>query len=306
MQIIEDVREAHAAFSNVVLTIGSFDGVHMGHQRVLDRVLRKAQEQNGMAAVLTMRPHPRELFTPNHAPNLLNSSQKKRQLFADAGIDVLFFLEFTPEVAGLDRNTFVEDILVCCCQPKTIVVGHDFCFGKDAAGDYDFLAAIGQSHGFDVVEVPAMMMDGERVSSTVIRERILQGDLEQAERFLGRKYSLMGNVISGRGMGAQLGFPTANVEPHHSAVPAQGVYIAEALIEGRAYPAAVNIGIAPTIRQEDIVIEAHLLDFHENIRNVDIEIVFHKRLRSEKKFNTHDGLIEQIKQDVALIRRYFA
>ena len=306
MEIIQNVQDTTSEFPHVVLTVGSFDGVHLGHQRVLQELVRVARERNGTAAVLTMRPHPREFFSPDHAPNLLTCDKKKLQLFEEACVDVVFFLPFSAEVARLDHDEFIKHIVQDRCHAKTMIVGHDFCFGRDARGDYAYLKRVGPKRGFEVRQAPPLVIDGERVSSTLIRERVLQGDLEEAEVFLGRKYSLVGRVIPGRGIGAGLGFPTANVEPHHSAVPAQGVYIAEALVRGRRHAAAVNIGVAPTIRQEDIVVEAFILDFHESILGETFEIVFHKRLRSEKKFNTRDDLVRQILEDVEAVRDHFS
>jgi len=291
MQIIDNVAATEAQFPHVVLTLGSFDGVHLGHQRVLDALVRAARDRSGAAAVLTMTPHPREFFSPGHAPNLLTCDRKKARLLEQAGVDVLFFLEFDAETAGLDRAAFVEAIILQRCHAEPLIVGHDFCFGRGARRDFEFLQ---------------QMARRRRVSSTVIREAILQGDLERAEAFLGRPHSVLGRVVPGRGVGVELGYPTANVEPRHSAVPAQGVYVAEALFGGQRHPAAVNIGIAPTVRQEDIVIEAHLIDFAGQVVGDEIEIAFHKRLRSERKFPTHEALSRQIAQDVADVRAYFS
>jgi riboflavin kinase/FMN adenylyltransferase len=187
-----------------------------------------------------------------------------------------------------------------------VIVGHDFRFGKDAAGDYALLLEMGAELGFRVGQVPPLMVDGERVSSTTIRERVLEGDLEEAEAFLGRPYSVVGEVVAGRGIGATLGFPTANVRAHHTAIPAQGVYAAEVLLGNRCYPAAVNIGIAPTIRHEDTVIEAFLIGFNEDIRGREMEIVFHERLRPEKKFASRQELTAAIHRDVETVRQLLA
>ena len=305
MRVIENIRECPADLPPTVLTVGSFDGVHRGHQRILAELLGVATERGQTAAVLTMRPHPRELFSPDHAPNLLTCDKMKTRLIEAAGLDLLLFVEFTREVADQDHGAFVDEVLCGLCNAQALIVGHDFCFGKDALGDYDFLKSVGPQRGFEVRQVPPLIVDGERVSSTLVRERVLQGDLEKAELFLGRKYAVLGTVIPGHGIGARLGFPTANIEPRHSAVPAQGVYIAEAVLGDCRRPAAVNIGIAPTIRQKDIVIEAHLVDFDRDIVGADIEIVFHKRLRSEKKFQGRAELAEQIARDVAAVREHF-
>lgn len=305
MKVIENVQTSEATFDHVVLTVGSFDGVHLGHRSVIDDVIRRARAVGGTAALLTMRPHPRELFSPKHAPNLLTSDDKKLQLLETTGIDVVFLLKFNTEVANLEPDTFVEEILVRRCQAKEMVVGHDFTFGKHARGDYSLLKDISGRYGFEVTRIPPVQIDRERVSSTLIRERILQGDLDHASRLLGRKYSVVGEVVPGRGIATRLGFPTANIRPYHSAIPAQGVYIAEGIVAGSTYAAAVNIGIAPTIRHEDVTVEAFLLDFDQNILGQRIEVVFHKRLRPERKFPSHHALAEQIARDVETVRRHF-
>jgi len=306
MKVIEDVRRTEERFPHVVLTAGSFDGVHLGHQRVLHELTRRARQAKGTAAVMTMRPHPREFFAPGHAPNLLTSDRKKLELLAQMGIDVVFILPFTEGVARLGPAVYVETIVDQRCHAGEMVIGHDFRFGREAQGDYALLCEMGSKLGFSVFQVPPLMLDGERVSSTVIRERLLEGDLDEAERFLGRKYSILGEVVAGRGIGVTLGFPTANIRPHHTAIPAQGVYAAEVLIGKERYPAAVNIGIAPTIRHDDVVIEAFILGFDRSIRGCEIEVVFHKRLRPEKKFSSHDELIAAIRHDVEAVTAHFS
>lgn len=305
MYVVHEVRDEQTRYAGLILTVGSFDGIHLGHRRILETVIQRAQAEHGTSAVLTMRPHPREFFVPEHAPNLLTDEKKKLQLLEEAGIDVVFFLTFNAETANLEPETFVETIIRDRCHAKGIVVGHDCRFGKGAKGDYGLLERMGPECGFTVEEIPPLFVENERVSSTLIRERVLQGDLDGVEVLLGRRYSILGEVIRGRGMGVKLGFPTANVKPHHSATPAQGVYIAEVLLGKRRIPAAVNIGIAPTIRHEDVTIEAHLLGFDEDIRSAEIEIVFHSRIRSEKKFASLDDLMAQIRKDVQTASNYF-
>lgn len=305
MTTIENVREVRQRFPRVILTVGSFDGVHRGHQRILAELVRVAREANGTAAVMTMLPHPREFFSAERAPNLLTSHEKKLELMERAGVDVVFVLPFDAETAQIAPEAFVRDLVCGRCGAEELIVGHDFRFGRDAEGDYHLLVAMGEGLGFRVSQVAPFIHDGERVSSTGIRERLLEGDLDGAEALLGRKYSVVGEVLKGRGIGVTLGFPTANIKPHHTAVPAQGVYAAEVLLGDRAYPAAVNIGIAPTIAHDDTVIEAHLLDFHEEIRGGRIEVIFHKRLRTEKKFPSREALTDAIRKDVEEVRRLF-
>ncbi|HNR35617.1 MAG TPA: bifunctional riboflavin kinase/FAD synthetase [Candidatus Hydrogenedentes bacterium] len=305
MRIVEDISTFKETFPYLVLTIGSFDGVHKGHRRVLAEVVSRARTQNGTAAVLTVCPHPREFFSPTHAPNLLTNNRKKYELLAEAGIDVVFVLHFDETLASMDREVFVARIIHGLCRAREVIVGHDFAFGRDATGNYAYLAETGPAYGFTTCEIPPLMIDGERVSSTAIRERVLEGDLDEAEALLGRKYSVTGEVVTGRGIGRTLGFPTANVKPLHTAIPAQGVYAAEVLVDGRRHPAAVNVGVAPTIRQDETVIEAFLLNFEGDLHGKPIEIVFHKRIRPEKKFASHDELIAAIQRDVQTIDAFF-
>lgn len=305
MRIIEHIDEFDETLPYLVLTIGSLDGVHRGHRSVLDEVVGRARAHNGTAAVLTVRPHPREFFTPSHAPNLLTDNRKKLDLLAEAGVDVTFVLHFDESVAYMDRAEFVRRIIHGTCHAREIVVGHDFCFGRNALGNYAFLKEAAPEYGFTVFEVPPLVVDGERVSSTGIRERVLEGDLDEAEALLGRKYSVAGEVVSGRGIGVTLGFPTANVKPLHTAIPAQGVYAAEVVVDGERHPAAVNVGVAPTIRNDETTIEAFLLRFHGDLRGKLIEIVFHKRLRPERKFGSHEELIAAIHDDVQTIDAFF-
>ncbi len=307
MRVIEDVRNCNAVFENLVLTIGSFDGVHCGHVAILDSVVERARAINGTPALMTLHPHPRQLFNPGGAPNILTPLPKKQALVAERGMGVFYILPFVPEVAALDPGAFLERIIVEQCHTHTLIVGHDFAFGKGAKGDYEFLKDAAPAYGIAVERVPALYIQGERVGSTVIRERIIQGELDKVEVLLGRKYAIVGEVVRGRGIGGrELGYPTANIKPHNSAVPAHGVYVAEVFVDGARRQAAVNIGIAPTILQEDVTIEAYILDFDENIVGREIEVVFHRRVRPEKKYGSLDELIRAIEQDVAAVRAYFS
>lgn len=306
IHVVENIFRAEINYSNLVLTIGSFDGVHLGHRAILQEVVAQAKACSGLSAVLTLKPHPREFFSPDHAPSLLTHDKKKWQLFEEAGIDGVFVLPFDGHVAALEPDAFVRDILVGRCAATSVVVGHDFRFGKGARGDFDSLRDLAPRYGFSVTQVPPLLMDGERVSSTLIRERLLLADLEKAEAFLGRPYSIVGEVVSGRKVGKTLGYPTANIEPHHSAIPAQGVYIAHASVVGGVYPAAVNIGVAPTIRDEDVTIEAFLLDFDGELDGAEIEVTFRHRIRPEMRFPSISELVAQIGRDVDEVRAYFA
>ncbi len=305
MVVVDDILAFRDAFPRVVLTMGSFDGVHRGHQCILGQLARTAKRINGTAAVLTMRPHPREFFAPDHAPNLLTTDLKKVELLDSAGVEAVFFLPFDGTVADMAAEAFIATIIHDKCRAQHLVVGHDCRFGRNGEGNYEVLQANAERFGYSVTQVPPFVVNGERVSSTLIRERLLEGDLGEVEAFLGRKYSVVGEVLSGRGIGTQLGFPTLNIRPRHTAIPPHGVYAAEVRVAGESHPAAVNIGIAPTIEHDDITIEAHLLDFHGELGGQRIEVVFHERLRPERKFRDREELTAAIADDVERIRCFF-
>jgi len=306
MRIIEDVRTATETFPEVALTIGSFDGVHLGHMRVIEQLMESARARRGTAALMTLRPHPRHFFMPDNAPNLLTTDARKEELLEQAGIEVLYVLPFDASTAHLTARAFFEEIVVARCHTRELIVGHDFTFGRGAGGNYACLAQWAPEFGIELREEPPLVIQGERVSSTLIRERILDGEVEHLEHFLGRRYAIRGIVESGRGIGRTLGFPTANLRPHGGALPAQGVYAAQAILRGCPVPAAVNIGIAPTIAHDAVTVEAHLLDFDGPLSGETLDIEFHKRLRTEKKFASREALIEGIARDVAEVRRYFS
>ena len=307
MRIVEDVRQFTEALPHVVLTIGSFDGVHLGHRKLVDRVLARAREKGGTAALMTLRPHPREVFSPANAPNTLTPPRMQERLLAEMGLDVLFVLPFNAEVAGLPRDAFLEQLVLERAGARELVVGHDFAFGKGALGNYEYLCEVAPHYNLDVEQVPPFVVRGERVSSTLVRERIVQGELEDVEVFLGRKYAILGEVIRGRGIGgSKLGYPTANIDPHKMAVPAHGVYVAEAWVDGMPLMAAVNIGIAPTIAHQSVMVEAFILDFDGKLVGKEIEVTFLKRLRPEKKYPDYEALVAAIDQDVRNVRAYFA
>lgn len=306
MRFVADVMALDKPLGNVALTIGSFDGVHRGHRMILQRVVQVARENGLCPSMMTLDPHPRFVFAPHNAPNLLTTLEKKAELAAALGIENFFVLPFDARIAAMDREDFLRDLLLSRCGARHLVVGHDFAFGKGAQGNFEFLRERAPLLGYQVEEARPLIIEGERVSSTLIRELILQGELDRAETFLGRKYSILGEVIRGRGMGRKLGYPTANIKPHHNAVPANGIYAALAIIGGQEHIAAVNVGIAPTLQHEDVTIEAHVLDFDADLVGKKIELIFHKRLRPEKKFDSIEALIEAIGADVENIRNHFA
>lgn len=305
MRIISDVRNTKERFPCVVLTIGCFDGVHLGHQQILKALVEEAAAVNGTAAVMTLEPHPRQYFSPENAPNILTDNSVKYRLLEACGVNTLYVLPFDEQAATMPPQQFVESIIVEQCHAVRIVVGHDFAFGDRAEGDYAYLDSVASQYGFEVRQIPPLIINGQRVSSTLIRERVIQGEVENLKEFLGRNFSLSGRVVPGRGIGRILGFPTANLDIGASVVPAHGVYAAQAIVQGKPYPSAVNIGIAPTIRDEHPLVEAHLLDFARPLNEEDMELALFRRLRPEKKFASRDELINAIAADVHYTRDFF-
>lgn len=306
MHTISDVRTTTEVIERVVLTIGCFDGVHLGHQLILEAVCDEARRLDGTPCVMTLEPHPRQYFSPENAPNILTDNPLKYRLLEEMGIKVLYVLPFDQATACMPPSDFVDVVLVQRCRVASLVVGHDFAYGYRAQGDYEYLIRAASQFGFRIHQIPPLIIGGQRVSSTLIRERIIQGEVDGLTLFLGRRFNLMGRVKPGRGIGSVLGFPTANLDIGDCVVPAHGVYAAEAIVNGIVYHAAVNIGIAPTIRNDQPMVEAHLLDFEGAIAGETVELVFHKRLRPEKKFASRDDLIAAITADIQTIRRYFA
>jgi len=306
MELIEDIRKTKVLDKNLVLTIGSFDGVHLGHVEILKEVVSLAHSHKGTPCVMVLRPHPRTYFSPDTPLNILTCEEKQEKLFKEIGIKITAVLPFNQETANLSSEQFITEILLNLEGLRCIIVGHDFRFGKEAKGDFKLLKDFGKKYKFEVKQFPPLVIQGERVSSSLIRELVLEGEMEKVVQFLGRRYSILGKVIPGRGIGRQLGFPTANISPFHNAIPPHGVYSAECVLhDGRVLPAAVNIGIAPTIRQQDFAIEAHILDFDEQILNQNVELVFHKHLRPEKKFSSKEELTQAINEDINAIKHYF-
>ncbi len=301
MHSIEDVRTTNEYFNRTVVTVGCFDGVHLGHQQIIRALLEEARAIGGTPAVMVIEPNPRLVFSPEHVPNILTPPACKSRLLEALGAAVLYTLPFDRETASMSPEAFVQTILVERCRAEVVVVGHDFAFGRHAAGDFELLHSMAALCGFRARQIAPLTVDGQRVSSTLIRERVVQGEIEDIEVFLGRKFSLCGTVISGSGIGRTLGFPTANLEIDVGAIPAHGVYAAEAWTGGQRYKAAVNVGIAPTIRGTRRIIEAHLIDFSADLTGSALELVFHRRLRPENKFSSHNDLIRAIAADVEMV-----
>lgn len=287
-------------FNNAVITIGTFDGVHLGHRTILQQVVSHAKELNGESIVLTFEPHPRKLLFPDQPLRILTPLLEKIDLITQAGINHVFVVPFTKEFAALSAEAYIQEFLVKHLHPKGIVIGYDHQFGHDRAGNINLLQAYENEGGFRVYEIPAKQIEDAAISSTKIRNALTAGHVADAANMLGRYYSLKGTVIAGAKIGRQLGYPTANISPldAEQIVPQNGVYAIQGVIENITYKGMMNIGIRPTVSNElSLHIEAHLFDFSEDIYNKQVEIIFVERLRDEQRFPSLDALKAQLGQD---------
>jgi len=279
------------------LTIGNFDGVHLGHRAIIAKVLAHAARLQAPAAALTFQPHPREvIFRGQRVPAILPFSERAR-LIAELGVALLVKVNFTPAFAGRTAADFVSD-LVAKFHPGMVVIGHDFRFGQGREGDENFLRQAGSRLGFSVEAVPAVEVEGKPVSSSRIRALIQAGEMRRVRRLLGAPFPLEGEVAPGHGRGKGLGFATANLRWSAELIPPDGVYAAVAEAETERFPAVVNIGTNPTFGDQAVSIEAHLLGFQGELYSRRLRLAFYHRLRGEIKFSSAEALVAQIREDV--------
>ncbi|MEO3945053.1 bifunctional riboflavin kinase/FAD synthetase [Gorillibacterium sp. CAU 1737] len=281
----------------LVLAIGDFDGVHQGHREVIRRAISRAAERKLASAVMTFHPHPREVLGREMYRHILTPLPDKLRLMEELGLTYTFLVKFDQAFSQLTPEEFVEQVLVKL-NLDTVVVGFDFRFGRGGAGTPDSLATL--AHGrFAVEVVRPFQSDGQKVSSTLIRESLTEGQLEQANRLLERPYSISGEVVTGAGRGRTIGFPTANIQPAHKyVIPANGVYVVTAETDSGTYGGVMNIGVKPTFHvDEGRTLEAHLFDYTGSLYGEKLRVHFHAMLRPEKKFSSAEELIAQIKLD---------
>jgi riboflavin kinase / FMN adenylyltransferase len=291
-----------------VIAIGTFDGIHIGHQRVLEYAIQKAKESDAVATALTFEPPPVKVLRPEVAPARISTNQQRIDWFAAVGMEAAVVLPFTKELAALAAEEFVREILVRKLRVQTVVVGENFRFGNKQTGDVKFLREIGMHEEFEVVVHTPVTVDGEVVSSTLIRKLVSEGDVRHAARLLGRPFALTGEVVSGMGMGRKFTFPTLNLKPEQELLPARGVYVTRTVLDGEtsSHRSVTNVGVRPTFNGTGLSVETHLLDYFGNFTPKRIEVRFWKRLRAEKKFGSAEELKEQIGKDMATANRYFA
>lgn len=297
MLIRKRLEELPALGAPLHLALGVFDGMHVGHQAVLERAVRAAAEDGGLAGVLTFDPHPIRVIAPQKAPtSLLETLEHKARAAGEYGAQLFIPLHFDLEVAKMEASEFI--IRLMAAPVKTIAVGEDWRFGHNRSGDVTFLENEAVQRGFTLEAVPPVMHDGERISSTRIRQAIRDGNLDAAARMLGRPYVVCGTVVEGRKLGRTIGFPTANLATGDAQLPPDGVWAVRAgLPDGSEVPGVANLGVRPTVDGESRTLEAHLFDFSEDLYGLELEIRFSNYLRKELKFASIDALRAQIQTD---------
>ena len=287
-----------------VLTIGNFDGVHLGHKQVILALVAKARKLNCEAAVLVFEPQPQELFSPETAPARLCRLRDKYILLKNLGVDRLICINFNKKFASLSAEIFIEELLVNRLAIKHLIVGDDFHFGKNRLGNFTMLKSAGERLGFAVTDTASYKLAGCRISSTAIRQLLEQDDLSNAEIMLGRPYSIMGKVFHGDKRGRTIGFPTANIRLNRRVSPVSGVYVVKVKTKLSSHFGVANIGSRPTVAGIRQQLEVHIFDFNSNLYGETIEVILLKKLRSEQKFASIDELMQQITKDTEQARTY--
>ncbi|UBM59312.1 bifunctional riboflavin kinase/FAD synthetase [Marinilongibacter aquaticus] len=305
------VYKSLAEFSplpNAVVTSGTFDGVHVGHRKIISMLKKTAAEKEGESVVLTFWPHPRLIISPGNADiKLLSMLEEKIALFDELGVDHLLVLPFTREFSELSSDRFVEDVLINGIGTKTLVIGYDHRFGKNREGGFDFLKRNADRYKIDLVEIPRQEIDNLTISSTKIRKALSEGDAEIANELLGRPYAFEGLVKKGRQLGRTIGFPTANVDVsrQYKLIPAKGVYAVKVILRKNTYLGIMNIGSRPTVEGTGITQEVHIFDFSDDIYGEKLKVEVMHYIRDEKKFENINELVNQINLDCELARKYF-
>ena len=308
MKVHRDLNNFNA--HNPVLTIGTFDGVHLGHRKIISRLHDLAASIDGESVIFTFDPHPRKVVSPSETNlRLLTTLDEKIALFEEAGIDHLIVYPFTPEFAKLTYEEFVEQILVGQIHVKSLVVGYDHKFGKGRQGDFDLLKSCADRLDFQIEKLDVLLVNESNVSSTKIREAIQVGDFETANAYLGYPFTIHGMVVEGQRLGRTIGYPTANIDAMDpdKIIPGYGVYAVRVTVRNQAYTGMLNIGSRPTVNHnaDHRTVEVNLFDFSDDIYGEPVEVVFYHKLREEQKFASLDALKEQLAQDRINTISYF-
>jgi riboflavin kinase/FMN adenylyltransferase len=306
MELIRGLHNLRARHHGCVATIGNFDGVHLGHQAVLGQLAEQAAVMGLPTTVITFEPQPQEYFSHGDVPPRLTRLREKLQALRRFSVDRVLCLAFNRALAEMEPEAFIREVLVTGLGLRYLVVGDDFRFGKGRRGDFAMLQQAGREHGFEVVHMHTFSIDGERVSSTRIREALQAGDLSLAAQMLGRPYRMSGRVAHGNRLGRTIGFPTANIFLHRKKTPVDGVFAVEMFgIEGEPVRGVANVGTRPTVDGTRSLLEVHLFDFSAEIYGRHVHVDFLHRIREERRFDSFDALKAQIMQDAEQAKEFF-
>lgn len=309
MQVISDHRGFQQRYSRCVATIGKFDGVHLGHQTILGQVRGKAAQLGLPSLVIVIEPHPEEFFArhPAACPARLTTLEEKLALLESMAVDFVYLLTFDRALSELSAEAYIREILVDGLGIAAFIVGNDFRYGHQRQGDFRLLQDAGSGYGFEVIETATCVVDGHRVSSTYVRQQLEAANFGLVEKLLGRPYAISGEVVVGRRLGAELGFPTCNLNLHRQRIPLHGVYACEVEVDGQTWPAAVNVGYRPTVEEQgEALLEAHLLGFSGDLYGRILEVIFRHKVRDEARYDSLEALTRQIALDVQQVRNFFA
>lgn len=321
MEFIRGFQNLTQAHRNCVATIGNFDGVHLGHQAVINQLAEKGRSLGLPCTLITFEPQPQEYFRPDQVPARLTRLREKLEVLANLPVDRVLCLHFNAWLANLTAHDFVKTILVDGLNIKFLVVGDDFRFGKGRSGDFAFLHTVSAQFGFEVTDTRSFLLDDKRVSSTLVRNALASGELAQAAKLLGRQYYMCGRVAHGDKRGRSIGFPTANIYLHRRSSPLYGVYavrfrclhshdsgaqIPSAPAETEVFNGVANLGQRPTFDGTRTILEVHILDFDRDIYGQYVEVTFLHKIREEQRFESFDALVAQINRDVEHARGFFA
>lgn len=307
MQVHQNINQL-PVFKNAVITVGTFDGVHTGHRKLIEKISSLAKQNGGESVLITFEPHPRLVLNPEDTSlKLLSTQEEKIRLLAEFSINHLVIAPFTLEFSKLIARDYVNQFIIDKFHPSIIVLGYNHHFGHYRDGNIELLKKLTSENNFSVEEISKQLIDEIEVSSTKIRISLQEGNLERATELLGRYYSLSGKVIHANQLGRKIGFPTANIElpNHHKLIPREGVYAVKALLQGDTFNGMMNIGNRPTFDGTKLSLEVHLFNFDKDIYDETIEVSFVKHLRDEQKFNSVDELIAQLKIDKQQCEKLF-
>jgi riboflavin kinase/FMN adenylyltransferase len=306
MRIIRGIKNCCEKFPTPVLTLGNFDGVHLGHQAIFKKVVERAKATGGTSIAFTFEPHPLKVLAPERSPKLLNTFHSKMKFIESSGMQIVICADFTREFAEQNPEEFARRVLVEGIGVKEIYIGYDYAFGKGREGSIESLSVMGRTCGFTVGVVDAVKVGDTVVSSSLVRDLVSNGRVEEAPRYLGRFYSIEGNVVHGESRGRSLGFPTANIQTANELLPAFGVYAVRTVVGRRTIDGVASLGVRPTFGEGPVSIEVFLFDYEGDLYGKHMEMSFIKRLRGEEKFPDADALVLQMHKDVEQAKNILA